>query len=108
MFDTLKRLTELSERCDLSRYALAKRTGISYSTIQNWYANNLCPPLDKLEPICLELGVTLAEFFSDEGTLTASEGNREMFRLWDRLTDLERSSLLMLSRNMLKGRGQLF
>ena len=108
MFDTLKRLTELSESRKFSRYALSKRTGIPYSTIQNWYAKNLCPPIDKLECICRELGVTLAEFFCDEGTLTADEQNREMFRLWKCLTDLERSSLLMLSENMLKGRRESF
>ena len=65
----LKRVTELREERNWSLYRLAKEADISYSTLSNTYHRNNDPSVSTLMRICEGFGITLAEFFDEEGTM---------------------------------------
>ena len=45
-------------------YKLAKRSGISYSSLNNIFNRQTCPTVATLEKICKGFDISLAEFFS--------------------------------------------
>ena len=102
-FDVLARITELRERKGLSVYKLAKLTGIPQSTIASWYQKNNYPPIDKLERICIVLGVTLSEFFhlKEEPTETDSE-ELDLLSSWRKMDLEERAALFAVLRQFMR------
>lgn len=50
----------------ISANALAKKVGLDPTTIYKIEANDSKPSLGSLESICAALGISLAEFFSEE------------------------------------------
>lgn len=65
----LKRVTELRKERNWSLYRLAKESDISYSTLSNTFHRNNVPSVSTLLRICEGFGITLAEFFDEEGTM---------------------------------------
>ncbi len=65
----LKKVTELREERNWSLYRLAKEADISYSTLSNTFHRNNVPSVSTLMRICEGFGITLAEFFDEEGTM---------------------------------------
>ncbi len=65
----LKRVTQLCEERNWTLYRLAKESEISYSTLSNTFHRNNVPSVSTLIRICEGLGITLSEFFDENGTL---------------------------------------
>lgn len=65
--DVGKRLMELREKAGLSRYRLAKVTGVAPSFIRDVENGRKDPTVRTLHRICSGLGVNLAEFFAEDG-----------------------------------------
>lgn len=63
--DVGKRLAELRERAGLSRYRLAKVSGVAPSFIRDVENGRKDPTVRTLQRICSGLGISLAEFFAD-------------------------------------------
>lgn len=63
-FDVLSRLTSLMHAKGWTRYRLAKKAGLSTTTINNLWLRNNVPTIFTLEDICRALGITMAEFFT--------------------------------------------
>jgi len=63
--NTVNRVKELAEERNLTLYALAKKCGISHSTLINTHARGGQLTIDTLERICQGLGITMAEFFTE-------------------------------------------
>lgn len=87
-FDVLKRITELRKLNNMSIYKLAKLSGIPQSTISTWYQKNYYPSIDKLEMICHVFGISLAEFFYQDGdkiNIVTAEDSVHL-RQWHRLS----------------------
>ena len=66
-FDVLSRLTSLMHAKGWTRYRLAKKAGLSTTTINNLWLRNNVPTIFTLEDICRALGITMAEFFTLPG-----------------------------------------
>jgi len=64
--NTVNRVKELAEERNLTLYALAKKCGISHSTLINTQARGGQLTIDTLERICQGLGITMAEFFTEK------------------------------------------
>lgn len=62
--NTVNRVKELADERNLTLYALAKKCGISHSTLINTQARGGQLTIDTLERICQGLGITMAEFFT--------------------------------------------
>jgi transcriptional regulator with XRE-family HTH domain len=97
MYDVLGRLKKLLEDRGLTVYRISKETGIPQSTISTWYSSHNLPPIDKLEIICKALGMSLADFFCDEGTIPINETNRRAAELWQKTDEAQKKLLLDLA-----------
>jgi len=64
----LKKVTELRNERNWSLYRLAKEAGISYSTLNNSFHRNNVPSVSTLIHICDGFGITLSEFFDENGS----------------------------------------
>ena len=64
--DVIKKLNDLRLERDMSVYRLAELTGINQSTLANTFSRGTVPSIKNLELICQALGVTLAQFFTDD------------------------------------------
>lgn len=65
----LKRVIQLREERNWSLYRLAKESDISYSTLSNTFHRNNVPSVSTLIRICEGFGITLSEFFDEDGTV---------------------------------------
>lgn len=64
--DVIKRLNELRLERDMSVYRLSELSGINQSTLANTFSRGTVPSIKHLEAICQALGVTLAQFFTED------------------------------------------
>ena len=66
MIDVGERLKELMEARGLNMHSLAKRSGLSWNTIKNFYTRKSIPTVTTISMLCDGLGITLAQFFDAE------------------------------------------
>lgn len=89
--DIKQRLKNLMDERGLNMYTLAKRSNVSWNTIKNFYARDSKPTLTTIELLCNGLGITLAQFFDEDGSsvsLTAEQ--QHVLDRWSRITDEEK------------------
>ncbi len=97
----INRIRQLCERKHMSMYALSKRSGISQSSLSNLMKRGSTPSFFTLDKICDGLGITLAQFFSDEREiLDLTEEQKKVLQAWDRLTDREKQAVAIYVRGM--------
>lgn len=63
-----KNLQALREKAGLSQSGLARESGISVKTIQNWEIDRALPRLDALVKLAAALNVSLDAFTADMGS----------------------------------------
>lgn len=83
--DPKERIRNLMNERNISEYRLAKLSGLSQSTISNIFVRNTAPTIPTVEAICVGLGITLSQFFSDsdeEMPIYLSSEQRQMFADW--------------------------
>ncbi len=86
--DVIKKLNELRLQQDMSVYRLAELSGINQSTLANTFSRGTVPSLKNLELICQALGMTLAQFFSeDEQTFHLSQREARLLRFYRTLPE---------------------
>ena len=78
--NVLARITQLRQERGWTEYELAKRSGLPQSTISTWYSKNMLPTIASLECICRGFGITLSQFFLEDGE-GATILTRQQFRL---------------------------
>ena len=61
------RLVDLCEKRGLTKYRLAQLTGMSQTAIGSIISKESIPTIPTLEKLCSAFGITLAQFFSNEG-----------------------------------------
>lgn len=97
----INRIRQLCERKHMSMYALSKRSGISQSSLSNLMKRGSTPSFFTLDKICDGLGITLAQFFSDEHEiLDLTEEQKKVLQAWDALTDREKQAVAIYVRGM--------
>ncbi len=65
--DTMGRLCELLDERGMSLFALAQLSGVSPSTLRNTKRRAGQLKIDTIERICQALGITLSQFFDQNG-----------------------------------------
>lgn len=100
----LKKVTQLREERNWSLYRLAKEADISYSTLSNTFHRNNVPSVSTLIRICEGFGITLSEFFDEDGVLpkqlTASD--QKLLSDWHRLPRNDKRLVLAYIQGLLK------
>ena len=67
IMDILNRILELRSERNWSEYQLAERSGITQSTISAWFRLNTLPTIPSLLKICDAFGITMSQFFMEDG-----------------------------------------
>ena len=89
-----KRIKELCSKKQMTMYALSKKTDISQSSLSNLIKRGSTPTFYTLSRICDGLGITLAQFFSDEvGKAELSAEQRKVLEMWETLSDKEKEAV---------------
>ena len=94
------RIRKLMADRQWSEYRLALESGLSQSTIGGWYRSHQTPTIQTLDKICRGLGITLSQFFAEDGdpvSLTREE--RDMLDVWCALPPQKRRLVVELLRN---------
>lgn len=84
--DTHERLRQLLNECGWSEYKLAKRCGLSESTVANIFRRNTVPSIATLETICSGFGITMSQFFAEGDMIEITPELKELFENWVNLT----------------------
>mgnify|MGYP002532715404 FL=1 len=84
--DTHERLRQLLNERGWSEYKLAKRCGLSESTVANIFRRNTVPSIATLETICSGFGITMSQFFAEGDMVEITSELKELFENWVNLT----------------------
>lgn len=98
--DTNERLRRLLNERGWTEYKLAKKCGLSQSTIANIYRRNTVPSIATLEAICNGFGITLSQFFADEKMVELTPELKDIFDCWIDLTPNQKDAALQMLRAM--------
>ncbi len=104
--DVLERLHRLMDEHGWTMYRLAKKSGLTESTIANIYRRNTMPSLVTLESICQGFGITLAQFFSDEDTADFFPAISKEYMSWQVMTQEQKTAILAVMHAFHRGEDQ--
>lgn len=107
MIDVGERLKELMDERGLNMHSLAKKSGLSWNTIKNFYSRKTKPTVTTISMLCDGLGITLAQFFDVDGeTVHLTAEQQRVINRWDALTDREKEVIDGMMDIALDGRKQ--
>ncbi len=98
--DTNERLRRLLQERGWTEYRLAKKCGLSQSTIANIFRRNTVPSIATLEEICKGFGITLSQFFADEEMVELTPDLKTVFDCWVNLTPSQKHAAVAMLRAM--------
>lgn len=96
--DVHERLQQLMSQKGWTEYRLAKESGLSESTITNVFKRNANPSIPTLEAICSGFGITISQFFTEEGSVELTPELKELFDSWVFLTKEQKQAVLQIVR----------
>ena len=80
------RITELCEKRGYTKYRLSQLTEMSQTALGNILNKKSITTVVTLERICDAFGITLAQFFAEDGgRLNLTEDQNEILEIWDTL-----------------------
>lgn len=89
-----KRIKELCDKKQMSMYALSQKTNISQSSLSNLMKRGSIPTFFTLDRICEGLGITLAQFFAEDGEKPdLTQEQKKLLETWDGLSDKEKKAV---------------
>ena len=84
--DVIGKLRQMIDERGWSTYRFAKECGLSEATLGNVFRRNTVPTVGTLEIMCHGLGITLAQFFSEDDMIEVTPELREILDLWLSMT----------------------
>lgn len=94
--DAQKRLQQLLDSKGWTAYRLAKKCNLSESTLANIFRRNTMPSISTLEEICQGLGISLAQFFSENDMVELTPELKELFDGWALLSPEQKKAVLKI------------
>lgn len=95
--DVTKKLMLILEDRGWSEYRLAKESNLPYSTVLNIFQRNNQPSISTLEAMCNGLGITLAQFFTeDESLVMLTEEQKEILEKYEVLSKAQKEMIVDL------------
>lgn len=89
----VERIKQLCEEKNMSQYEVAKRAGITQSSMSNLMNRGSQPRVDTLGKVCHGLGISLAQFFAPPGEYPdLTEEQKAHLRNWDSLSPKEKTA----------------
>ena len=97
------RIAGLSEKRGYTKYRLSQITGMTQTALGNILSLKSIPTIPTLERICDAFNITLAQFFSEDGSrLDLTDEQSEILEVWDGLDVKEKEILLSFIRSLKK------
>ena len=99
--DILEKIKKLQKEKGFNNAQLAKKAGISPTTLQGLYQRNNQPTFPTLQALCGAFGITVAQFFADSNVppdLTAEQ--IRLLENWNTLTDEQKEAIFTLIKSM--------
>lgn len=97
------RIKELCKKRGYTKYRLAQITGMTQTALGNILNQKSLPTIVNLERICDAFGITLAQFFTDDGSkLNLTQDQQEILDIWNDLESKEREILIGFIRSLKK------
>lgn len=100
--DTNERIKQLLQDRGWTPYRLAKESGLSDATVGNIFRRNTVPSMATLTAICKGFGITLAQFFAEDGLVELTPELQELFDEWVLLTAEEKATVEQLIKALRK------
>lgn len=94
--DTNKRIKQLLDERGWTSYRLAKESGLSDATVGNIFRRNTVPSMATLTAICNGFGITLSQFFAENGLVELTPELQEIFDDWVLLTAEQKATAKQL------------
>ena len=94
------RIAGLSEKRGYTKYRLSQITGMTQTALGNILSQKSIPTIPTLERICDAFNITLAQFFSEDGSRL--DLTDELLEVWDGLDVKEKEILLSFIRSLKK------
>ena len=89
----------------MSRYNLAKRSGLPQSSISTILNRKSIPSYPTLARICSGFDISLAQFFSEKDEyLELNEEERKLLSDWEQLNDIQKARVLGYMEGILAAR----
>lgn len=100
-YEIVQKIEKLREERGWTTYRLSEQAGIPQSTIFNMRARGTLPSITTLGCLCAAFGITLAEFFSDEGEEgSLKEDERRLLACYRQLSYKNKSAVRTLAENL--------
>ena len=99
----LERIDELCDKEGWSHYILAKRSGISQSTISNMFSRTNQPTFTTVNRICDAFGITMAQFFDSKQHLDLNAEQEEILCMFDAMPAQKRELVKAFMHGLMKG-----
>lgn len=78
----------------MSQYELAKKAGMTQSSISSLLNEGNIPKISTLEKVCKGFGITLAQFFTiDDNIPDLSEEQLRVLNTWEKLSAKEKTAV---------------
>lgn len=101
MKNVLEEITRLRLERKWSEYDLSKHSGLSQSTISNWYRKKQVPTIQTLSKLCDGFGIRLSQFFAEgEDTVSLTPEQKDMLDHWSTLNEKQQQIIMALLKNM--------
>ena len=89
-----ERILELCKKKNMSQYELAKRAGITQSSISTLMIRGSQPKISTLQKICAGLDITLAQFFTlDNDFPNLTPEQMKILNMWEALAPKEKVAI---------------
>ena len=99
----IDKLEQLRQKQDISYYMLAKRGGLSYSSVTNMMKKGTTPTIYTIERMCAGLGITVSELFSREELFdNLTEEEKELLILFDEADDRQKKLIVAYAKGLLE------
>ena len=94
--DILDKITQFRMERNWTEYQLAEKSGLTQSTISSWYRKNMLSTIPSLTKICDAFGITLSQFFLEDGdnVILINEQQRQLLHHAAKLSPQQYEALL--------------
>ena len=97
--EILKRIKYYTEKQSLTRYALAKRSGVSNSTLNNIFNRGTAPDIVTLQKIVYNgFGITMGEFFGEKEESFVMSKDKDAEEIYYKYLSLNKDNKKVISK----------
>ena len=98
--DIRERINQLLKEKGISRYKLAKESGVPEETLTNIFTRGSVPTIATLELICKGLNITLSQFFAENNMVECTPEFEKLYNEWMFLTSKQKELTYELVKEM--------